>query len=59
FQINTLLIFIIFKKDNTLAAFLNDKPKNYKYNPYPIIFEGVIFLADMLDMVILKLYVFP
>ena len=32
-QIDTWLIFIIFKKDNALAAFLNDNPRKYKYNP--------------------------
>jgi hypothetical protein len=33
FQIETWLIFTRCKKDNAFTAFLNDKPKNYKYNP--------------------------
>ena len=27
-----------------VAAFLNDKPRKNKYNPYPINSEGVLFL---------------
>ena len=32
------------KKDNAFAAFLNDKPRKYKYKPYPMYFDGVLFL---------------
>ena len=39
------LIFAIFKNDNALEVFLNDKPRKYKYNPQPVIFEGVLFLV--------------
>ena len=33
FQIETWLIFAIFKKDNAFAGFLNDKLRKYRYNP--------------------------
>jgi hypothetical protein len=32
------------KKDNAFATLLNDNPRKYKYNPYPIYSEGVLFL---------------
>ena len=32
------------KKDNALATFLVDKPRKYKYNPYPTHSEDVLFL---------------
>jgi hypothetical protein len=35
------------KKDNGFAVFLNDKPKKYKYKPYPMILECVLFLIDI------------
>ena len=47
FQIETWLIFAIFKNDNALAVFLNDNPKKYKDNPQPVIFEDVLFLVDI------------
>ena len=42
FQIETWLILI--NHFNAFAAFLNYKPRKYKYNPYPINSEGVLFL---------------
>jgi hypothetical protein len=34
----------IFKNDNALATFLADNPRKYKYRPYPISLEDVLFL---------------
>ena len=45
-------ILIKSKNVDAFAVFLNDKPRNYKCKPYPIIFEGVLFLIDLKYMYI-------
>jgi hypothetical protein len=48
FQIETG--FILTNHFKAFAAFLNDKPRKYKYNPYPINCEGVLFLESIKEI---------
>jgi hypothetical protein len=53
-----LNIFTIFKVDDALAVFQKYNPKKYKCNSKLIIFEDILFLEDIKDIIILKLYFF-
>ena len=44
FHIATWLILTRWRHDNALTTFLNDKPRKYKYRPYSMYSEDVLFL---------------
>ncbi len=48
FHVATWLLLTVCKNDNALEAFLQDKPRKYNYNPWPMCSEDVLFLV--LDM---------